>query len=635
MLTSCITVSQEDQKLEGTKPNILWITIEDTSPQFIGAYGNSTVHTPNIDSLITQGIRFDRAFATSPVCSPTRFSIFTGVNTQLTGTGNHRSEYPIPGFMKGFPAYLRNEGYYTTNNSKTDYNTSDANRLIHESWDESSSEAGWWKRQKNQPFFSVFNFEDSHQSRTMTNPYPWYEKNVLDKLKPGNVTEASEIEVPPFYHDTPQMRKYLVRVHNSINYTDQKIGELLAKLKKDSLLEETIIFFYSDHGQGIPNGKCAPRSLGYRAAFAVWFPEKYKYLAPWKPGTVNKEMVSFEDLAPTIMSLAGLPKKDYMTGRAFLGKNREEAPEFIFTSRDRIDETLALSRSVISEKYIYTKVFLPQYPIVQFQKYADVSDITNLMRADFENGKLDSLQCSLFLQQPGEYLYDLQKDKWEIRNLAGLKEYSDVLEVMRKKLYEHLLQVRDVHFIPEYDTDRIAKITTPYSFRYDSVKYPLQQILDLNFRKKPPSVHELVDLFNDKSLFLNYWAAVNLAFSNGDITPFKGKLTEIMEETGPTVKIELAGILYKKFELPEAKEVLEKFALDNNPFLALQSLHNIQYMGRKTADFEKVLESVLEKNNIQESKYLNIRSIIEVTLHYLNDRALYYDYMKPWLDKTN
>ena len=180
------------------KPNILWVTIEDTSPQFIGCYGNEDASTPVIDQLAREGVRFTNAFSTGTVCSPSRSTLITGVRTYKMGTGNHRSQYPIPEFIKGFPYYLQKEGYYVTNNSKTDYNIANAEEFTREAWNESSNKAGWWNRQSGQPFFSVFNFMESHQSRTMTHPYEWYQEKVLDQLPKDDRISESSFEMPRF-----------------------------------------------------------------------------------------------------------------------------------------------------------------------------------------------------------------------------------------------------------------------------------------------------------------------------------------------------------------------------------------------------------------------------------------------------
>src|SRR5690606_16636292 len=237
------------------KPNILWITIEDTSPEFIGCYGNDAASTPTIDQLAKDGIRFTNAFSTGTVCSPSRTALITGVKTYETGTGNHRSKYAVPDFIKGFPYYMQEAGYHTSNNQKTDYNVAGEKKFIAEAWDESSAKAGWWNRKPGQPFFAVFNFNDSHQSRTMTESYTWYEEHVLQQLPEEDRIEEDAFEMPPFYLDNAPMRKQFARVYNSLKLTDNKIAALLARLEKDGLKDSTIIFFFGDHGEGIPRGK--------------------------------------------------------------------------------------------------------------------------------------------------------------------------------------------------------------------------------------------------------------------------------------------------------------------------------------------------------------------------------------------
>ena len=213
--------------LSQQKPNILWVTIEDTSPEFIGCYGNKAARTPNIDKLAAEGVRFSNAFSTGTVCSPSRTAIITGVKTYCTGTGHHRSKFPLPGYMKGFPYYLQQVGYYTTNHAKTDYNITNEQAFIKTTWNESSVKAGWEDRKPGQPFFAVHNFMSSHQSQTMTNPYQQYQKAILGNLTKDEIIPDDAFDMPPFYHDTPEMRKEMARVYNSITLTDKRIGELL------------------------------------------------------------------------------------------------------------------------------------------------------------------------------------------------------------------------------------------------------------------------------------------------------------------------------------------------------------------------------------------------------------------------
>lgn len=304
-------------------PNVLWLVLEDTSPQYIGCYGNEQVNTPNIDRLAKGGVRFTNAYSTGTICSPSRSAIITGVKTYKMGTEHHRSNLRIPDFIKGFPAYLRSEGYYTSNNSKTDYNTSSAKRLIQESWDESSGNAGWWNRTTGQPFFAVFNFGDSHQSRTMTNPYEMYVKQVLEALPDSLHVRDEEIEMPPYYRDSKAMRKEMARVYNGVSLADFKLGKILERLERDGLMDSTIVFFYADHGQGMSAVKTNGNGQGYKVPFVIWFPEMYKHLSPWGTGgVVTNETINFTDLAPTLLGLAGVEVPEYMDGRSLMGKAR-------------------------------------------------------------------------------------------------------------------------------------------------------------------------------------------------------------------------------------------------------------------------------------------------------------------------
>src|SRR5581483_7181273 len=333
----------------------------------LGCYGNKHARTPNMDRLAAQGIRFTRAFSTAPVCAPSRCAIITGCLPGTLGTAHHRSHFPIPNSIKGFPYYLRQAGYHTSNNAKTDYNLAGEPRFIREAWDEcfggsgwgtnfgvnddtfeeSPDEAGWWHRKPGQPFFAVFNLANSHQSRTMTYPYDWYVENVLNKLPPEDRIAPADIDVPPFYRDTPEVRRQFARVYNSLQLTDQEFGRIIARLEADGLKDDTIIFCFADHGEGIPRGKTSALPMGFQVPFFVYLPPKYQHLAPWSRGGVTDELVSSsEDVAPTMLSLAGVEIPKHMTGRPLLGAQRRVARPYVWAGRDRIDESSDLSRAV-------------------------------------------------------------------------------------------------------------------------------------------------------------------------------------------------------------------------------------------------------------------------------------------------
>ncbi|WP_245942325.1 sulfatase family protein [Algoriphagus chordae] len=579
------------------QPNILWITIEDTSPQFIGSYGNENARTPVMDKFTQEGVRFTNAFSTGTVCSPSRTAIITGVKTYELGTGNHRSKYAIPSEIKGFPYYLQQAGYYVTNNSKTDYNVANEKAFIAEAWDESSNKAGWWDRAEEQPFFAVFNYNESHQSRTMTNPYEWYVEEVLEKLSEEERIREDEFEMPPFYRDSPEMRKQMARVYNSLKLTDNRIGELIARLESDGLLDETIIFIFADHGEGMPRGKTNGINFGYRVPFTIWFPPKYEHLSPWGTGASSDELVSFEDLAPTLISLVGEKVPKYMRGRVLLGDESDAGVDQLFLSSDRSDNGIDMVRTVTNGRYVYSRNFMPFMPEARYIRYMEIGEIKQLMRTDYENDALDSLQRSLFEPRVAEVLYDIENDLWETSNLIDQPEYRELVEEMRSALDAHVLEQKDVMFLPEFELDNISKTSTPYEFRQDLDQYPIEQIYEVaklsGFRSKEVMLQQLEILKSDNEM-LRYWAAIGLRSQEKEmLLPFADQLTNGLNDKYAPVSIILAAILYELNQSNEATDLLKRSLLHPNKHLALMTINYLLYSDYKSP-FVQLITHVYE-----------------------------------------
>ncbi len=568
--------------IDAQKPNILWITIEDTSPQFIGCYGNKHASTPYIDGLAKEGVRFTNAFSTGTVCAPSRNTIITGVRVYELGTGNHRSQYPIPEYMKGFPYYMRQEGYYVTNNYKTDYNIAREKAFIAETWNERSNQAGWWNRKPGQPFFAVFNFEDSHQSRTMTQPYEWYEQHVLGELAEDDRISENDFEMPPFYRDSPEMRRQFARVYNSLKLTDNKIGALLDRLRKDHLMDSTIIFFYGDHGEGMPRGKTNGIDFGYRVPFIIWFPEMYEHLCPWGSGAVSDELISFEDLAPTLISLAGGKVPGQMKGRILIGRNRTAPAAKLFLSTDRSDNGIDVVRCVTGGRYFYSRNFMPFMPEARYIRYFEISDIKQIMRKDLAEKRLNALQKSLFEARPAESLYDVENDPWQTRNLVDDPSMQPLLHEMRASLKENILASRDVMLLPEYEIGLISEQSTPYQFRLDNTKYPLEEIYaaaSLAGLRGHDIARQQVELLKSPNKIVRYWAVTGLrAQSKKVLEPFRDQLRQALADHYPPVLITASAILYDSFNDKTAEENLKKYSKDNNMHLALMTINFLLYV---------------------------------------------------------
>lgn len=679
MTVTCGLDAAARTKPPGRRPNILWITMEDTCPQFLGCYGNSAARTPNMDRVAAQGVRFTRAFATAPVCAPSRCSIITGCLPEVLGTGAMRSFYPIPDFIKGFPYYLRQAGYFTSNNMKTDYNIADESRFIREAWnecygqggwgtsygsnsdtfDENSREAGWWHRRPDQPFFSVFNLFNSHQSRTETLPEAWYTHNVLHKLPEPERISPDAITVPPFYRDSPEMRKYLCRVYNSLRLTDWEFGKILDRLEQDALKDDTIIFCFADHGEGIPRAKMSAMPTGFQVPFFIYFPPKYQHLSPWPIGRATDELVSSsEDAAPSVLSLAGVKIPDYMSGRPLLGSQRRAPRSYVWGGRNRIDESPDVSRTVTDGKFFYVRAFMPQLPMVKYDKYQEVADIMRTIRADYSAGRLNDLQASLVQpRQPLEYLFDLTDDPWQIHNLAGDPQHAARLATLRNVLQGHLRDIRDILFMPEYEMARRAghqtpyqfrqdqkayqaghvpensRCLTPYEFRRDDKIYPFDRILETAnlVGTGPTAMDEQIRRLQDHDATVRYWAAVGLDAQAEAVKPLAREILAGLDDPHPSVQMVMAGIACKIFNSDRGRKILIHQALRGDWLASLQAVQTIEYMRDESQPFVPTLRQLLSlRPNGHNDVVPGAGAAAQVTLHFLQGAPLYYTSLARW-----
>ena len=627
------------------RPNILWLTYEDTSPQFVSCYGMTRAPTtPAIDALAADGVRFDNAFATAPVCSASRSALITGVCNEATGLGHHRSKYPIPReLIRGFPWYLQQAGYYTSNNVKTDYNIEDEPGFIAETWNESSTEAHWRNRPAATPFFSVFNFMDSHQSRTMTKPWGWYAEHVIGELSEEELTRPEDIGMPPFYRDTPEMRQHLSRVHNSLRLCDKRIAGRLDELRADGLLDDTIVFCFADHGEGIPRGKCNAIGFGYRASFVAWFGEKWRHLSPWGAATVTDELVSFEDLAPTVLSLAGVPIPDHMTGRAIAGDARHDPPRFVHGARNRLDDTPDLCRSTMDGRFVYTRVYWPHLPVVKYQKYSDVGDILRAIRRDYATGELDETQAELVSPtRPREYLYDLRTDPWEVRNLALDPAFRADLERLREATVDHALAVGDVMFLPEREMVARAGDSTPYELRYDPEYNPLRDMLRAaDLVGVPAAAPEQIALLDDQRDVVRHHAAAGLYARRHELDGHVDEVRHALQhESSPIVRIELAAAIAEACRLvggePDAGAIgiLSGFIASDDPYLAHQAIWKVLYMPELASRFSVAIESARPRWQGESNGTMSYPPLqaIEMFRYLYTGEPLYYEDDLPYVD---
>ncbi|MDE0821436.1 MAG: sulfatase, partial [Opitutales bacterium] len=466
----------------GERPNILWITAEDMSPS-LGCYGDNYATTPHIDKLAKESVRYTHAFATNPICSPSRSCLITGVYSTTLGTQHLRSDFPIPDFIKGWPAFLREAGYHTANNVKTDYNTGSSKRLISESWTENSATAHWRHRKdKDQPFFAIFNDMTSHQSRTMVWPYEKFQKEIQSRLPKKLIHDPMKAIVPPYYPDTPVVRRTLARFHDCVTVMDRNTGRILRQLQEDGLEKDTIVFFYSDHGSGLPRHKRLTLDSGLHVPLLVRFPRKYQHLAPAKPGESIDRLVSFVDFPPTVLSLLNIDIPLYMQGKPFLGKNTAPPRTHVYGARDRVDEAYDFTRSVRGKRYLYVRNHIPHISPNQPSFYSDLGEIRDeITRLDKEENLNEHQLSYAGTQRPREALYDTVKDPQNLHNLinSDVPSHRKALNHLRRLHQKWTTDTRDQGFFPEeYIWKNIrGKNTTPYEFAKSQKEFPSARIL--------------------------------------------------------------------------------------------------------------------------------------------------------------
>ena len=565
------------------RPNILWISCEDTSP-WLGYCGETYANTPNLDRLAAEGVHFTNAFVAAPVCSPSRFAIITGIHATSMGTQRLRSKFPVPDFVKGFPTYLREAGYYCTNNVKTDYNTFDEPAIVKASWDDCSAKAHWRSRPPGRPFFSVFNAMETHQSRTFESFIPELEK----RLKPDERHDPAKAPLPPYYPDTPTARATVARCYDWITIMDRDhVGRLLRELEEDGLADDTVVFFYSDGGRGMPRGKRTLYDSGLRVPLLVRFPPKYRSWAPAGPGGTCDRLVSFVDFGSTVLSLAGVPIPSLSHGIPFLGPSAGPPRDVVFGARDRVDEAFDLVRSVRNQRYLYIRNFMPHVSCNQPEGFSDQLALRREIARLAEEGRLDAAQMAYAGPvKPLEELYDTETDPHQVRNLAGAPEHRDALVRLRGRLRAWMEETRDLGFLPEPELARRAAGTTPLEWARQIRPDPLPTILGTADRVgRPDALDRQAGLLADADPAVRYWAAVGLAARGKAAEPARSALERALGDDSATVRIEAAGALVRlggddKSREP-ALEMLARSLKDASLDVRLHAARTLQLLGAK------------------------------------------------------
>lgn len=538
---AALATSPAAQAASRERPNILWFVSEDNFP-YVGAYGDPIAHTPTIDAMAARGILYRHAYASGPVCAVSRFAILTGIHAQSCAPAQHmRANAILPSELRTYPEYLRQAGYYCTNNSKTDYNSNvEPDRI----WDESSETAHWRGRPAGQPFMAVFNSMTTHESR-------------LFQPTPGRVGPA-DVRVPAYLPDVPEIRSDFASYYNLIEKMDGELAAKLAELQADGLAEDTIVFHYSDHGGALARSKRYCYDDGLRCVLIVYLPPKWAHLAPQGPGTAVDSPVSLVDLAPTLLSLAGLPVAPQMQGKAFLGQNAG-VRSTVFGARDRMDERYDMVRTATDGRFRYIRNYLPHRPWGMHGAFEWTAKGYQGWEREMLAGRLDEAQMRFFQPKPYEELYDLQSDRDELRNRIADPALASVRRALRQAVDREMLAITDNGFIPE------GSQLEGYRESRAAGAYPLRQVMQLAqvaARGDRRKLAVLRKALKHDHYVMRYWGAIGLAVLGEGAAPAVAELEQIARgDSSSHVRVAAAEAWLRAAQAPAAVALLAGLAM--------------------------------------------------------------------------
>ena len=581
---------------EQPRPHILWIVSEDHGPH-MGCYGDAYASTPNVDRLAAKGMIYAHAWSCAPVCAPARTTLISGMFPPSTGSEHMRSMVPYPAGKQMFPQLLRDAGYYCTNNAKEDYNLTQPGKV----WDVSSRGAHWKHRQTGQPFFAVFNSEKSHESKIRVRPH------VQEH-------DPTKVRVPTYHPDTPEVRQDWAQYYDAVSAADADAGGRLRELEEAGLAEETIVFYFADHGSGMPRSKRWPYNSGLHVPLVVYIPQKFQALRPsdYVAGGKSDRLVSFVDFAPTVLSLAGIEPPQWMQGKAFLGVDAQAPQPYVYGFRGRMDERYDMVRSVTDGRFVYIRNYLPHKIYGQHVAYMFQTPTTKVWQQLHEQRKLTAAQEIFWNTKPPEELYDLTSDPDEVTNLAGSTEHHDVLARLGQAQQQWALRIRDVGFLPEGEIHGRSEGSTPYDMGHDDGKYPFARIFataELAASLQAEATGALREAIDDRDSAVRYWAALGMLMrGEAGVQARHAALRAVLNDPSPYVRIVAAEALCRFGSQPDRESALAVLAElgdwgRNSVFVTMAALGALDAIGDSASPLKTTLRRLPQKGAAPHPRY--------------------------------
>lgn len=593
------------------RPNILWISVEDISPN-LGCYGDPDAKTPTLDALAARGIRYTNVFTTCPVCATNRSSIITGVYPTTIGTQHMRCQAQLPDDVRCFTESLREAGYYCSNNVKEDYNF----QRPEGAWDESSDSAHWRNREPGQPFFAVFNNTVTHESKIWRRGE--HHKELTPDLTAEDRIDPDGVSPPPYYPNTPETRLDWATYLEDITQADYWAKSILEQLREDGLADDTIVFFWSDHGVGLPRGKRFPYDSGLHVPLIVYAPERFRTKGMPRHGSTSSELVGFVDLAPTVLKLAGIEPVSRLQGRAFLGDDLTAPRQYAYSVRDRMDERYDLIRSIRDKRYRYLRNYMPWKPYAQRISFAEENETMRALRRLDASGKLPAASQAFMAERKApEELYDLEADPHELNNLAEDPAHRKTLKRFRDALAEWQAETGDLGLIPEpLLREREAQLGDCPSIldidHYEGALARVRALLapDLGSDER---VRQATAAATSDDPIERYWACELLR----DASSGKGVLANLLSDPSEVVRVVAAqGVLDFASDDDAAVDVLLAALASEKPWVRLYAVNALDDALPASPKVVGALDSALQDDNVY------VVRVAEWALHRLDGRPL-------------
>ena len=561
-----------EQSHAADRPNVVWIVSEDNSHHYLRHFFESGAPTPNIEAMAAHGITFDHAFSNAPVCSVARSTLATGCLGPRIGTQFHRKHTiaTLPQGLRMFSELLRDAGYYTSNNSKTDYNATPSK----EAWDESSRTASWRKRRSpNQPFFHMESHAQSHESSLH------FSQEVFENEE--TTTDPESVKLADYFPNTAKFRYTHARYHDRMAVIDEIVGSTISKLKEDGLLEDTFVFYFGDHGGVLPRGKGYIYESGLHVPLVVRVPDKWQHLIDRENGSRAPGFVSFIDFGPTVLNLAEVKVPEQMDGIPFLGKGitavEVDARDECYGYADRFDEKYEFIRSLRKGKYQYIRYFQPflpdglqnnyRYRMLAFTEWRDL----------YKDGKLTGSQLQFFQSKPVEQLFDAEADPHEINNLASDPRYANVLKDLRTRLATQMRALPDLSFYPESKLVSVMGDPVGFGQKHKAEIAQMADIHDLAFLPFSAAEARLIAALESDNVWLRYSAAMTCSEIGAEATSLAEKVIPLIHDNSLVVRIraaEFLGLINTIDPQPILADIVNR---TSNPVEAGEALNSIVY----------------------------------------------------------